>query len=452
MANLLATGQLTIVDYNDAISLVGFIGSTHPKTQVYSKDGGGAYTPSWASVNNILTPELYVQASGAAGANLLASGTNISNAKWTLKNSAGSVEIAAGGTNASYGSVGSAAPWALTLNVNCLTETYPSLECVFSCDYTDPTTGLVISFKTSVTFALMRSGGKSVVVQIYETSGVYVIRNGAVSSTTLTLKFKLFRNGAEDTTITGTAVWKYRDPGASSWTTAQTTTFTAQDPASVGNLAITALVVDAITNSRTYRLEFTDTGTEAEVSGTVYADEVTILDFTDNYALDLSSSAGDVFKNGVGSTVITPRLYRNGSEVDTTSGAFKRYRFSVRDKNGAISYFKSSYDLSTTLSAAVAAAATTFTLASIGSSPKEVIVGDELVIEPGVSGKEEIATVVSISSKTITCAALTYAHASGAVVKSANMKSGLAATTKTIAVTGDDIDVKGIIECEVLDA
>ena len=54
-----AQGQFTIIDYNDALTLTGYIGSNHPKTQMYNPDNG-SYTPSWASTNLVLTPSLYI--------------------------------------------------------------------------------------------------------------------------------------------------------------------------------------------------------------------------------------------------------------------------------------------------------------------------------------------------------------------------------------------------------
>ena len=54
-----AQGQFTIIDYNDALTLTGYIGSNHPKTQMYNPDNA-SYTPNWASTNLVLTPSLYI--------------------------------------------------------------------------------------------------------------------------------------------------------------------------------------------------------------------------------------------------------------------------------------------------------------------------------------------------------------------------------------------------------
>ena len=44
-----AQGQFTIIDYNDALTLTGYIGSNLAKTQMYNPDNG-SYNPDWAYV------------------------------------------------------------------------------------------------------------------------------------------------------------------------------------------------------------------------------------------------------------------------------------------------------------------------------------------------------------------------------------------------------------------
>jgi len=458
---ILATGQLTFIDYNDALSLTGYINSTHPKTQVYSKDAGGTFNPNWQTSNNILTVNLFKQAAGAAGVDLLAAaggnGAGISNAKWTLKlHTDAAVDILAGGTNANFGTVGAAAPFALTLNKNCMSidgTIKPSLECTFSCTYTDPATSLSIDFKTSVTFGLIRSGGKAVFVQIEESNGLYVIRNGAVGPGSLTLKFKVFRNGVPDTVVTGSAQWKYKDPGGSWTNDGSAVALSGSNPETAATKVINAATVDAITNSRTYRIELTDNDTEAEATGTVYSDEVTILDLTDPFTVDFLVEGGTIFKNGEGSKTIRPKLFQNGSEVDLTSGSYKLYRFTLYDQNGNVTFFNSAFDLSTSISGAISAGATSLAVVSAGTGAKAIKAGDRLVLEPGVSGKEEIVIVGSgyTSGLTIPLAAgVTYAHAASAVIKSANKKTGLTDSAKLVTITGDDVTALGSVGVEVI--
>jgi len=456
--SVLATGQITFIDYNDALSLTGFINSTHPKTQVYSKDGGGTYSANWVSSNNLLTPNLFKQAAGAAGIDLVSptggNGVGITNAKWTLKLFTDSpVVIAAGGSNASFGSVSSSAPYTLTLNKNCMSEAKPSLECTFSCTYTDPSTALSIDFRTSVSFSLMKSGGKAVFVQVYEDHGMYVIRNGAVASSSLLLKFAVYRNGVKDTAVTGSAQWKYRDPGGSWVNDGSAVSLSGSNPETAATKTIGAATVDAITGSRTYRIEFTDNDSEADVTGTVYATDVTILDLTDPYQLEYTVDGGTIFKNGEGTKTIHFRLFQNGVEVDLVSGAYKLYRLTLHDQNGNLTYFKSAFDLSTSISGAVAAGATSLVVASAGTGAKAIKAGDRLVIQPGVSGKEEIVQVAAsyVSGTTIPLAAgMQYAHSASAPIRSANKKCGLTDTAKVVTITGDDIFNLGSVDVEVI--
>jgi hypothetical protein len=58
-----SVGQITIMDYNDALTLTGFITSNLSKTQRYSADTG-TFTPDWTGVSLVLTPSLFILGSG----------------------------------------------------------------------------------------------------------------------------------------------------------------------------------------------------------------------------------------------------------------------------------------------------------------------------------------------------------------------------------------------------
>ena len=77
-----AQGQFTIIDYNDALTLTGYIGSNHAKTQMYNPDNG-TYTPNWASTNLVLTPSLYVIGTTT---DQIAS-ANVTSVKWYVESS-----------------------------------------------------------------------------------------------------------------------------------------------------------------------------------------------------------------------------------------------------------------------------------------------------------------------------------------------------------------------------
>ena len=56
-----------------------------------------------------------------------------------------------------------------------------------------------------------------------------------------------------------------------------------------------------------------------------YQDVITLIDKTDNYQLDIDSTAGEIFKNAIGETMLIARLWQNGAEVD----ALKSTTYSV---------------------------------------------------------------------------------------------------------------------------
>ncbi len=67
--------------------------------------------------------------------------------------------------------------------------------------------------------------------------------------------------------------------------------------------------------------------------GKTYTDTITLTDKSDNYQASIESSAGDVFKNGVGSSTLLCRLFQNGAEVDA-DGTGHTYKWYRRDKDG----------------------------------------------------------------------------------------------------------------------
>ena len=92
-------------------------------------------------------------------------------------------------------------------------------------------------------------------------------------------------------------------------------------------------------------------------------------------------------------------------------------------------------------------------VASAGTGAKAIKAGDRLVIQPGVSGKEEIVQVAAsyASGTTIPLAAgMQYAHSASAPIRSANKKCGLTDTAKVITITGDDIFNLGSVDVEVI--
>lgn len=61
----IATGQISIVDFNDAPSLTAFVSTTSPKTQIWDP-ATSKYTPDWTSSSPVLQPSLFVSSEGTS--------------------------------------------------------------------------------------------------------------------------------------------------------------------------------------------------------------------------------------------------------------------------------------------------------------------------------------------------------------------------------------------------
>ena len=61
----IATGQISIVDFNDAPSLTAFVSTTSPKTQIWDPTTS-KYTPDWTTSSPVLQPSLFVSSEGTS--------------------------------------------------------------------------------------------------------------------------------------------------------------------------------------------------------------------------------------------------------------------------------------------------------------------------------------------------------------------------------------------------
>ena len=145
MANIVASGQITLVDLNDAKSLSAYINSNQPKIQIYNPDTGGV-TPNWtASPYVVLTPELYVTGTAT---NII---TQAKSVTWyadgvAITSGTGGYTIAASGARA------------LTINQNKLTSGDPHISYMCEIVWTDTTFDADISIKTEIDFSRVSAG------------------------------------------------------------------------------------------------------------------------------------------------------------------------------------------------------------------------------------------------------------------------------------------------------
>ena len=147
------------------------------------------------------------------------------------------------------------------------------------------------------------TGASVYVLTIYAPGGT-VFTNGLANDTDfLTVKAQYYY-GTTDYTANTKAQFLWEKFVSGAWTTVQ-----AEATGNNGN----TLTVNAsdVHGSATYRCR------ARYNSGSVYNyDTITIIDKTDNYQADIDSTAGDIFKNTVGTTCLICRLWQNGVEVD----------------------------------------------------------------------------------------------------------------------------------------
>lgn len=322
---VVSTGQFTIIDYYDAVSLTGFISANHALTQVFNPDNN-TYSPNYASNPLVLTPSLFKSGSGA---DIIATAA-VKSIKWFD----GNTEITDGTT---YGlpafASGSNRP--LTVKANVMTGSTTSKTYTVEVTYTDPSTQLDLLYKTSITISrVSNSAGVTVPVVMAPTGNIF--KNGVG---TLTAKAELWRGGAIDSTSL-TYQWYKMD---SSVTTDQgggvgwlKLSSTVTGGGTTGWTSATLTVpASAVLGTATFKVGIKDTDTASPTHNQTFWGTISFVDQTDPVQVVVESTAGNVFKQGVGATVLTARLFQNGDEVDT-AGTKYTYRWYKRNKDGTL--------------------------------------------------------------------------------------------------------------------
>jgi hypothetical protein len=319
-----ATGQFTIIDYNDALSLSAYIASNRQKTQIFNPDNG-SYNPDWASSNVILTPSLFI----LGNANDIITSSAVQSIQWYDVSNGVETLISA---NASY-AIGAAKPNALTIKSNVLAG-LPGKEFMCKIVYRDPSTGLDLIVKTPISFSRVVSGSgitdaiawapNGNVFKNDETTSLIaecdLVRGSVVDSTNVTYQWYQF-DTAQTTDAGGGNNWR-KLTNVANVTTGVTTRQMTVFPAAVPTYAVFKCVIkDTDASSNTYNSSFED--------------NVTFEDKSDPVQVTITSTGGDVFKNGVGSTTLTAKVFQAGAEVDA-AGTKYTYKWFKLNSSGVL--------------------------------------------------------------------------------------------------------------------
>lgn len=318
----LATGQISIIDYNDALTLTGFVGSNHPKTQMYNPDNG-VYTPNWETTNLVLTPSLYKLGSTTD----VITATSVSSVKWF---EAGSSTVITSTGNYTLSGTKS---HILTIKANLLAG-LPAKDWICEVTYRDTTTNLDLTHKMDISFSRVVNGGGISDAIAWAPDG-NVFKNGTITSLKATCD--LWRGSVVYNTKV-TYQWYQQDSsiatdqgGGVGWKklaeVAGVTTGVTSNTLIIFNSAVSSYGV--------FKCLIKDTDSASATYNQVFSDTISFIDNSDPLQVSILSSGGDVFKNGVGSTTLTARVFQGGNEIDTASEKYT-YKWYKYDKNGTL--------------------------------------------------------------------------------------------------------------------
>ncbi|AZU98921.1 minor structural protein [Bacillus phage pW2] len=326
---IVASGQLTLVDLNDSKQLIMFIGSSQQRQVIYNPNGA-TYVPNYTTANNVLTPQLFVAGTSTDVANQATS------TKWFVQtNSTGTpTEITASTTDYT---LGTGAPKTLTIKGNVLASNN-SMTYICEMQFLDTDTGFTVTSKaeyeivkiTNGTNGTNGSNGQDAIRATVWTPDGNTIKNAngtlkatcdlyvgsAVQSAGVTYKWysqdpnATIANGQGD--ADGGDGWKLMKDTASAGGVTNYTTKTITIPAS------------AIMNIESFKCV-------ATYSTKKYADVCTVIDVSDPFMVTIVGI--NTFKNGVGTTSLTAKIYQGGAEIDSAGTGGYTYTWYLYDNN-----------------------------------------------------------------------------------------------------------------------
>lgn len=322
-----AQGQFTIIDYNDAITLTGYIGSNLAKTQMYNPDNG-SYNPNWTSTNLVLTPSLYII--GTTTDQITSA--SVTSVKWYIGSS--STAITTAGNYALSGTKNHI----LTVKANVMAGlTGIDYRCEIT--YLDDSTGLEIKHPLTISFSRVENGGGIVDLLVTTPKGnvfkntdvasltatAQLWRGSSVDSTNVTYKWAIMDSTVTSSSSTGYdsafgTGWKKLSDTSGKYTGTSTATITIYAEAVDSYAVFKCCAIDSDSTSSTYNSKFYDVAT--------------FIDNSDPIQVVITSTGGDVFKNGEGSTVLTAVVYQAGEEIDSSGKG--TYKWTKYNKDGAI--------------------------------------------------------------------------------------------------------------------
>lgn len=286
------------------------------------------YSPNWASTNVVLTPSLYVigtttdQITSAA----------VTSVKWYVGSS--STAITSSGNYALSGTKSHI----LTIKGNVMAG-QPGIDYRCVVTYKDPSTNLSITHPLTISFSRVVNGS-GITDMLVTTPTGNVFKNNEVA--TLTAKAELWRGSTVDITnvaykwaimdssVTSSSSSGYDAAFGTGWRKLTDTTgmYTGTTTATI---TVYAAAVDSYA---VFKCVATDSDSASSTYNSTFTDVATFIDNSDPIQVVITSTGGDVFKNGQGSTVLTAVCYQAGAVIDSDGKG--TYTWTKYNKDGVV--------------------------------------------------------------------------------------------------------------------
>jgi hypothetical protein len=484
MPTMIATGQITIVDTNDAKPITAYLMANTGVQQVCSKDNDvSTFIPSWFAANgglgNYLEPKVFI---GGVGAPVEITHI-LTNRKFTL--SPGGTALTSGTTSSSFVNdtgVAITNPFVTTFSESVtrlaipgnLKDTIGQYVIYFEGDYTDVATGLVTHVIAQISLGTVKTGTNSVYVTFRGNN--LIIESSGTTKNTTAITADLVRSSGVDTgnliykwyESNGTTIINSATAGVATKYGFKTTAGGASPTSSIGELntnlptgtngnAYNTIVLaePAVAGLNVYRVSITDT-----VDGGTWEGWFTIFDISDPYQVTIVSSTGDKLQNGQGNTVLTPTVYNGSILVSSLTGwSFDWFFYERTGKRAA---FVDTSKISTAGGAPITVNTTGNSAVFTYTGTPYVFTAGQIIKAVKPDGTPMYYEVASSSGNTVTIRTpstntwLSYtnypAPSSSSDFVGGKLFGCVGSRTTSgstgITVTGDEIDVKGTISVE----
>lgn len=316
---ILARGQITIVDLNDARTAAVSIQNSGADSQFYDSDNN-LYNPGYTDSPITLTP--YITVAGETGNQIASCGATL---KWEI-NDGSTYTLDKDNLTKDNGSYSMDSKGVLTIKKNLATN---FLVCKFSCTYTDGENGMTHECMAEKTINRVAAGSALFSAVITTPKGRMFDTTQNSQSLTAVCSAK---RGAKDCTTKCTFAWYYLDITSAStdpWKSVSGVSgLTVSDSETSSTLTVTA---DAVLNAQHFKCVAKNGEEEAE-------DYVLFEDVTDPYTVELYAPTGDKILNGQGNSTVYAKLWQGTTLIEDgtqTSLANQKYKYTWTKLNAS---------------------------------------------------------------------------------------------------------------------